>query len=290
MTADSTIAGKPALLPAGRHLPRLLIIAGSDSGGGAGIQADVKTALALGVDGYAAITALTVQNTLGVHGVWEVPQPALMAQIDAVLATGVVAVKTGMLHSAMVIDTVIGRIGAVVRAGLPLVVDPVMVAKGGHRLLREDAIAALTTRMLPLATIVTPNLPEAEVLTGRPIAAVDDMIAAGRSLIGMGARSALIKGGHMSGDMLSDILVIAGATERDPVTVTRFDGPRIDSRHTHGTGCTMASAIAAGLARGRGTGDAVAIARSYVRQAMLAAPGLGHGHGPLRHDWNRRSV
>lgn len=266
-------------------LPRVLIIAGSDSGGGAGIQADVKTTLALGADGCPAITALTVQNTLGVTGVWEVPAPALIAEIDAVLAGGVAAAKTGMLHSAEVIRTVAERLDPALAGGLDLVVDPVMVAKGGHRLLRADAVEALKALMLPRAAVVTPNLPEAEVLTGLAVTDPASMIQAGRSLIAQGARAALIKGGHMDGPVLVDILVTPAP--EGGLKVLRFESARIDSRHTHGTGCTTASAIAAGLARGRPMAEAVAVARSYVRQAMLAAPGLGHGHGPLRHDWNR---
>ena len=172
-----------------------------------------------------------------------------------------------------------------VQVCLDLVVDPVMVAKGGHRLLRADAVEALKALMLPRAAVVTPNLPEAEVLTGLAVTDPASMIQAGRSLIAQGARAALIKGGHMDGPVLVDMLVTPAP--EGGLKVLRFESARIDSRHTHGTGCTTASAIAAGLARGRPMAEAVAVARSYVRQAMLAAPGLGHGHGPLRHDWNR---
>lgn len=258
---------------------RVLIVAGSDSGGGAGIQADVKTVTALGADAATAITALTVQNTLGVTGVMEAPTDFIAEQMRVVFdrygPQGVGALKSGMLHSVEVIDTVADALRDL-SVALPFVLDPVMVAKGGARLLREDAAQALIDRLLPRATVVTPNLPEAEVLTGSAITSLDDMIRAGRLLRGQGASAALVKGGHLDGDRLHDVLVCAEG-------VAVFEDTRLQTRHTHGTGCTTASAIAAGLARGLSLVDAVARARAYVRAAMETAPGLGSGHGPLNH-------
>lgn len=255
---------------------RALIVAGSDSGGGAGIQADIKTVTALGGYAMTAVTALTAQNTLGVHGVVGV-EPAFIAQQMTVVLDdlGADALKTGMLHSAPVIEAVCDVIKA--RAGdIPLVADPVMYAKGGHALLQPDAVTTLTARLLPLAAVVTPNLPEAAALTGIDIAGVNEMEAAGRALIGKGAGAALVKGGHLDGARLYDVLVHAGG-------VRIFEDDRIDTKHTHGTGCTLASAIACGLAQGLNLERAVARARAYVQRAIAAAPGLGAGHGPLAH-------
>jgi len=253
---------------------RVLIVAGSDSGGGAGIQADIKAVTAL--QGYAmtAVTALTAQNTLGVQGVFPAPVEFIVQQMRLCLDDiGADAVKTGMLATAPVITAVADTL-----AGLsaPVVVDPVMVAKGGHRLLDDGAVGALLDRLLPLATLLTPNLPEAAVLVGRPVRNVADMRAAGRDLLGRGARAVLMKGGHLEGPVLTDLLV----TRDGEVS---FTGERIDTPHTHGTGCTLASAIAAGLAQGLGVADAVARARRYVDMAIRTAPGLGRGHGPLNH-------
>jgi hydroxymethylpyrimidine/phosphomethylpyrimidine kinase len=255
---------------------RVLIIAGSDSGGGAGIQADIKAVTALGAFAMTAITALTAQNTLGVHGVSAVPVAFIRQQIAVVLDDlGADAIKTGMLHDVPVIEAVCDEIAA--RApGVPLVADPVMVAKGGHPLLAPDAVGALKARLLPLATVITPNLPEAEVLAGRPIRDVAAMREAAAALRGLGVPAVLLKGGHLEGDTVTDLLVTAGGTEE-------FVSPRIATRHTHGTGCTLASAIAAGLAQGLALREAVVRARAYVRAAIAAAPGFGAGHGPLDH-------
>ncbi|TCZ63715.1 bifunctional hydroxymethylpyrimidine kinase/phosphomethylpyrimidine kinase [Roseicella aquatilis] len=255
---------------------RVLIVAGSDSGGGAGIQADLKAVTALGGYAATAITALTAQNTEGVHGVLPVPIDFLRQQIRVVLRDiGADALKTGMLHDAPTIEAVCEEFAAEA-PGVPLVADPVMVAKGGHPLLQPDAVEVLKRRLLPLAAIVTPNLPEAEVLLGRPIPDAAAMPAAAEALLGLGPRAVLLKGGHLPGERLVDILAT-------PEGVIRFEDARIETRHTHGTGCTLASAIAAGLAQGMALRDAVARARAYVRAAILAAPGYGRGHGPLDH-------
>ncbi len=249
---------------------RVLIIAGSDSGGGAGIQADLKTVLALGAHGMTAVTALTAQDTLGVHGVFPVPPAFVRQQIEVVLADlGADVVKTGMLGDAAVIATVTD---ALRNRALPLVLDPVMVAKGGARLLDPAALDALR-ELIPLATVLTPNLPEAEALLGRP---VGDPVEAASALRGLGCLAVLLKGGHAEGPVVRDVLATAEGT----VVLER---PRIDTRHTHGTGCTLASAIAAGLAQGMRLSAAVQRARDYVQAAIAAAPGFGAGHGPLDH-------
>ena len=255
---------------------RVLIIAGSDSGGGAGIQADIKTVSLL--DGYAAtaITALTAQNTEGVFGILPVPPDFIRRQIEVVLDDiGADAIKTGMLHDAPVIETIAATV--LERAmGIPLVVDPVMVAKGGARLIDPGAIDALKQLLIARADVITPNLPEAEVLTGRTITNAADMRAAGEALLALGCRAVLVKGGHLSGETVSDVLVTRGG-ERV------WESPRIATRHTHGTGCTLASAIATGLAQGLAIESAVDRARSYVQRAIASAPGLGRGNGPLDH-------
>lgn len=251
---------------------RLLIIAGSDSGGGAGLQADLKTAMAMGVYATTAVTAITAQNTLGVQRAELMPADLVRAQIDSVLADiGTDAVKTGMLGDAAIIAAV-----AAALPPAPLVLDPVMVAKGGHALLRPNAVAALTGLLLPRAALVTPNVPEAEALTG--LAVHDDAAqrAAGHALRAAGARAVLVKGGHLPGDTVTDWLIDADGD-------TAFTRPRLATRHTHGTGCTLASAIACGLAQGLGLRDAVARARAYVHRAIETAPGIGQGHGPLNH-------
>ncbi len=255
---------------------RVLIVAGSDSGGGAGIQADIKAVTAMGGFAATAITALTAQNTEGVHGVVTVEPAFIAQQIEVVLTDiGADALKTGMLHSAEVIATVVASFGKHA-AGVPLVVDPVMVAKGGHRLLLSDAEAALRDLLLPLAALLTPNLPEAEVLVGFPVRAEADMRRAAGKLVELGAAAVLMKGGHLEGDRVVDLLLHDGRIER-------FDDARIPGRNTHGTGCTLASAIAAGLAQKMSLKDAVARARTYVRRAIETAPGFGRGHGPLNH-------
>jgi len=255
---------------------RVLIVAGSDSGGGAGIQADLKAVTALGGFAATAITALTAQNTEGVHGVLPIPVDFIRQQIRVVLRDiGADALKTGMLHDAATIKAVCDELAAE-GPGIPLVADPVMVAKGGHPLLQPDAVETLKRRLLPLAAVITPNLPEAEVLLGRAIPDAAAMPAAASDLLALGARAVLLKGGHLSGARLVDILATPDGT-------THFEDARIETRHTHGTGCTLASAIAAGLAQGMALGDAVGRARAYVRAAILAAPGYGGGHGPLDH-------
>jgi hydroxymethylpyrimidine/phosphomethylpyrimidine kinase len=256
---------------------RVLSIAGSDSGGGAGIQADIKAITCLGGFAMTALTALTAQNTLGVHGVEPVPNAFVRQQIDVVLRDiGADCLKIGMLGTASIIATVSQALVDFAQ-GIPLVLDPVMVAKGGHSLLDDDAVAALRG-FVPRAALLTPNLPEAGVLLGRTLETEADMMAAVEPLRALGAGAVLLKGGHLAGDALLDLLIT-----RDEVVA--FRGERFASRHTHGTGCTLSSAIATGLAQGMTLVDAVARGRDYVRQAILTAPGLGGGHGPLNHGW-----
>ena len=258
---------------------RVLIIAGSDSGGGAGLQADIKAVTMLGGFAATAVTAITVQNTLGVHGVHPLPLDLIDQQAEAVLSDiGADAVKTGMLGSAEVVERVAGILE---RAGVPAVVDPVMVAKGGQPLLADDAVGAVRARMIPLATLLTPNAPEAEALTGLEVRDLDGQRRAGERLLELGARAVLMKGGHLPGETVLDLLLT-----RDSETV--LEGPRVDTRHTHGTGCTLASACAAGLALGKPLEIAVAEAWAYVAEAIRRAPGLGAGHGPLDHGWPMR--
>lgn len=255
---------------------RVLIVAGSDSGGGAGIQADIKAVTAL--DGFAmtAITALTAQNTRGVFGVHPVPLDFIRQQIEVVMGDlGADAIKTGMLGDADTINTVCDALEAFAPT-VPLVLDPVMVAKGGHKLLADAAVTTLRQRLLPRARVITPNLPEAEALTGLTITSVDDMRLAAQALLALGVPAVLLKGGHLAGDTLTDVLAT-------PDGIEPFSAPRIPTRHTHGTGCTTASAVAAGLAQGLSLRDAVIRARVYVRAAIAAAPGFGGGHGPLDH-------
>jgi len=255
----------------------VLIVAGSDSGGGAGIQADIKTVTALGGFAMTAITALTAQSTLGVFGVLAVPPSFVARQMDVVLDDlGADAVKTGMLHDAEVIDAVAGVLASKA-ASVPLVVDPVMVAKGGAALLERSAMEALVRRLLPRATVLTPNLPEAEALLGRRVADVAAMRGAARDLQALGAAAVLVKGGHLEGDTVTDVLRLPGGEERV------YEGERLATRSTHGTGCTLASAIAAGLAQGLGLAEAVERARAYLIEAIRTAPGFGRGHGPLNH-------
>ena len=255
---------------------RVLVIAGSDSGGGAGIQADIKTVTALGGYAMTAITALTAQDTRGVSAIHDVPPDFVAAQARVVLADiGADCVKIGMLHTPEVIE-IVAAVVAAEASGIPVVLDPVMVAKGGAPLLRADAVERLRETLLPRATVLTPNIPEAETLAGRSIRDRGDMEAAGRALLAQGPDAVLVKGGHLSGDVVYDALVSADGTRI-------FESPRIDTSNTHGTGCTLASAIATGLAQGMGLADSVARARAYVIEAIRSAPGLGHGHGPLNH-------
>ena len=254
--------------------PTAMTIAGSDSGGGAGIQADLKTFSALGVFGTSTLTAITAQNTVGVTAVHEIPTDVISAQIDAVITDiGADAVKTGMLSSAVIVATVSE---AVRRHGITnLVVDPVMVAKSGDRLLREEAISSICNDLIPLAKVVTPNIPEAEDLTGLSINTDADVRRAAEAIIGMGARSVVVKGGHRDGPP-TDILY-------DGATFLEFTTERIPSTNTHGTGCTFASAVAAGLAHGLEVPDAVQQAKDYVTAAIRSAYPIGQGHGPLHH-------
>ena len=261
-------------------LGRVLIIAGSDSGGGAGLQADLKTVTALG--GYAgtAVTAVTVQNTLGVTGVLPVPADMVTAQARAVLDDiGADALKTGMLGDIAMVETVAAILDSA--AGIPAVVDPVMTAKGGAALLATDAMDAVRRLMVPRARLLTPNVPEAEALTGLGITNLDDQRRAGEALLALGARAVLMKGGHLHGERVTDLLLT-------PEGETLFESARLETRHTHGTGCTLASACAAGLAQGLTLEAAVARAWAYVQEAIARAPGLGRGHGPLDHAWTMR--
>jgi hydroxymethylpyrimidine/phosphomethylpyrimidine kinase len=254
-----------------------LTIAGSDSGGGAGIQADLKTFAAHGVFGTSAITAVTAQNTFGVSAWQALPADLVTAQIEAVAGDiGADAVKTGMLANAAIVEAVAAAIASL---DLPLVVvDPVMVAKGGDRLLEEDAIAALRSELLPRAHVVTPNIPEAEVIAEMPIRSTDDMRTAGDRILAMGPRVVVVKGGHLdSPDVVDIVCTREGGYE--------LRGPRIPGRATHGTGCTLASAIAANLALGSGDREAIERARAYLEGAIRHAPRIGHGHGPLDHFW-----
>ena len=255
---------------------RVLIIAGSDSGGGAGIQADIKSVSALGGFAMTAITALTAQNTLGVHAIYPIDSDFIAQQMAVVLDDiGADCLKTGMLHTADVIGVVADMI-ARKASDVPLVADPVMVAKGGASLLDNAAHSALLERIVPLASVLTPNAPEAASLTGIDVTDEKSQQAAGEALRAMGARAVLVKGGHIDGPQIVDLLVTGDGA-------VRFESPRIETAHTHGTGCTLASAIATGLAQGMDLPAAVSRARNYVMAAITAAPGFGAGHGPIDH-------
>ena len=262
------------------RLPIALTIAGSDSGGGAGIQADLKTFHAFGVYGTSALTALTAQNTLGVTAVHPVPTAMIRAQIEAVASDlRPAAFKTGMLATSDIIDTVAGAISD--EALRRYVLDPVMVATSGDRLLDRDAERAIVERLLPLCEVVTPNLPEAAVLLGaqdEPLASADEsrLRDYARRLVELGAHSALVKGGHLTGPEVIDVFY-------DRRDFRLWRRPRLETRNTHGTGCTLSAAIAAGLASGRPLAEAVERALGYVARAIASAPGLGAGHGPLDH-------
>ncbi len=263
---------------------RVLVVAGSDSGGGAGIQADLKTVTALGGYAATAITALTAQNTQGVFGIVGVEPGFIAQQMQVVLADiGADCIKTGMLHNAAVIEAVVDVLDRAA-AGIPVVVDPVMYAKGGDALIDPAAVETLIRRLLPRAALVTPNLREAEALSGLMIRGPADLAAAGQRLLELGPAAALVKGGHLGGDLVTDWLVWRGGEEI-------FTAPRLESRNTHGSGCTLASAIAVGLAQGLALNIAVQRALVYVREAIRTAPGLGQGRGPLHHGhtirpWN----
>ncbi|WEH39468.1 bifunctional hydroxymethylpyrimidine kinase/phosphomethylpyrimidine kinase [Streptomyces sp. NBC_01218] len=263
----------PAAVP-----PRVLTVAGSDSGGGAGIQADLKTMLALGVHGMSVLTAVTAQNSTGVQGAWELPADAVRAQYRSVVDDiGVQAVKTGMLSSAALVETVAALLAD---TGAPVVVDPVGVSKHGDALLAVEALASVRTVLLPLATVATPNLDEVVQLTGVEVADEADMRRAADAVLALGPRWVVIKGGHLPGEAV-DLL-----TDGDQEHWLR--APRHDNRHTHGTGCTLASAIACGLARGQNVPTAVRNAKSYVTGAIEAGFPLGAGIGPVDHGWRSR--
>ena len=258
-------------------VPRAMTIAGSDSGGGAGIQADLKTFAALGVYGTSVLTAITSQNTLGVTDLMELPASLVSSQIDAIVSDiGADVVKTGMLSSSAIIEAVAEKTRE--HALTSLVVDPVMVAKSGDRLLQEEAVDALRTLLIPLALVVTPNAAEARVLTGREITTLDDARNAARELVNMGARSAVVKGGHLEGSA-TDILY-------DGREFRAFTAQRVQTTSTHGTGCTFASATAAGLAKGLSVRDAVSRAKRYVTATIRHAFPIGRGHGPLNHFYD----
>ena len=266
--------GSPSYVPTmlrSSLTPRILIVAGSDSSGGAGLQADLRTVQALGGYGMTAVTAVTVQNTLGVSGVHGIPPATVAAQMRSCLDDiGADAVKIGMLGDAAVIAAV-GEVLAGLR--VPIVLDPVMVAKGGAVLLDDDAVGAMLG-LLRLASVVTPNTPELAALASVEIEDEADVMLAAQELLGQGARAVLAKGAHLAGDEIADWLVT-------PLAQVRMTSTRIETQHTHGTGCTLASALAVGLARGLPMERAVREARDYVRAAILAAPGFGGGHGPL---------
>lgn len=270
----------PTAAPRTARYVRVLSIAGSDSGGGAGIQADLKTIAALGGYGMTAITAITAQNTLGVRAVQALPPALLAAQIDAVVEDiGVDAVKIGMLHDAEVVRTVAAAIRRHRLA--PVVLDPVMVATSGDKLIAESTVEVLIGELFPLATVITPNLDEAAWLLGRERITAADLDAAAAALQDLGAPAVLLKGGHLDGDLLTDLLRLPGGETR------RFSDPRIPTPNTHGTGCTLSSAMATFLAQGATLAEAVAQARAYVRAALTsgATLRLGHGHGPLDHGF-----
>lgn len=253
---------------------KAMTIAGSDSGGGAGIQADLKTFAAFGVYGTSALTAVTAQNTRGVFAVAEVPEEVIALQIDVVLEDiGADAAKTGMLSSASIVETVADRLEAwgVER----LVVDPVMVAKGGHPLLQPSAVEAVKERLLPLASVVTPNIPEAEILAGIEIDTDEAARDAARAIFGLGPRFVIVKGGHRSGDA-TDLVF-------DGVVFTELSAERIDTQNTHGTGCSYSAAIAALLARGLAPLEAIAEAKSWLTEAIRASYAIGDGHSPVNH-------
>lgn len=258
---------------------RVLIIAGSDSGGGAGIQADIKTVTALGGYAATALTALTAQNTQGVQGILPVAPAFVKQQIASVLSDiGADSIKTGMLLDRGVIEAAADAI----ESGAPdaaLVVDPVMIASTGARLLDPRAFDALERRLIARAAVVTPNAPEAEALTGVRVADLDGMRRAADALLRMGAKAAMVKGGHLPGDILRDLIATTGGES------FVLEAKRIVTRHTHGTGCTLASAIATGIAQGMALRPAIERAHAFVQEAIRTAPGLGQGHGPLNHAW-----
>lgn len=270
---------RPDALYAGQGIceGRVLVVAGSDPSGGAGIQADIKTITALGGYAATAITALTIQNTQGVTDVLPVSADIVASQMKAVLSdVGADVIKTGMLHDIGIIEAFVDTLNATQYDGA-VVVDPVMVATSGDHLLEDDAIDSLISELLPLATLVTPNIPEAAVLTGLEITTIDDMHKAGEALLKMGSDAVLIKGGHLPADVLVDILLTKDGEEM------QIESSRLHTNHTHGTGCTLASAIATGLACGESMELAFSHGHAFVRAAIEKAPGFGKGNGPLGH-------
>jgi hydroxymethylpyrimidine/phosphomethylpyrimidine kinase len=260
---------------------RVLIVAGSDSGGGAGIQADIKSVTALGGFAMTAVTAITVQNTLGVFDVHPIPFKIIRAQISCVLDDlGADTIKTGMLGSVDTVETVAEALDTHGKI-IPRIIDPVMVAKGGHPLLEEKAVGAVRTLMIPHAALLTPNAPEAERLTDLSVDGINGQRRAAEKLLRMGAKAVLVKGGHIPGNTFIDLLAT-------PQGERFYEATRIDTSSTHGTGCTLASAIAALIAQGADLEDAIERARIYVFEAIKRAPGLGKGHGPLDHAWPMR--
>ncbi len=255
---------------------RVLIVAGSDSSGGAGIQADIKAVTAMGAYAATAVTALTAQNTNGVHGVFPTPPDFVAQQIEVVLDDiGADCIKIGMLHDTPTIDAVVDALTSAA-PDVPIVLDPVMIAKGGASLLVDEAVGTLRRRLLPLASLVTPNAPEAAALLGRAIETVEAQVDGAQALLALGPKAVLLKGGHIAGPTITDVLATADGIER-------FQSKRLATSHTHGTGCTLASAIAAGVAQGMALVEAIRRARDYVHAAIETAPGLGQGHGPLNH-------
>ena len=261
--------------------PRVLTIAGSDSGGGAGIQADLKSMLANGVHGMSVLTAITAQNSLGVQGAWEVPEEQVRAQFRSVVDDiGVDAVKTGMLASASMVRVVASLLRSL-PDGVPVVVDPVSVSKHGDALLAEDAMEAVRSEIVPLATVLTPNLTELGPVAGIELHTLEDRELAAKTLLDVGAGWVLVKGGHDTGPLAVDVL-------HGPGVWQEFSGPRADNRHTHGTGCTLASTIASYLARGYDVPTAVDAAKEYITGAVAAGFALGGGIGPVDHAWRFR--
>ena len=259
-------------------IPRVLIIAGSDSSGGAGIQADLKTVTALGGYAMTAITAITAQNTLGVYDIHAIPVPTIITQMQVTLADmGADIIKTGMLASCDVIEAVAETLMTNAKT-VPRIIDPVMVATSGDKLLAENAIGALKTLLVSGADLVTPNAPEAEILTGKPVEDINGQRRAAYALLEAGAKAALVKGGHVEGNVIIDVL----QTEYDEHI---FEAPRIHTNQTHGTGCTLASAIATISGHGKSLPEATYAAREYLFSAIKAAPGFGAGSGPVHHGW-----
>ena len=261
-----------------RRPARILVIAGSDSSGGAGIQADIKTATALGAYAMTAVTAVTAQDTRGIHAIHPIPAAIVREQIAWTLADiGADAIKIGMLGSAGIVEAVADVLAAQAK-DIPIVLDPVLASTSGTVLLDEAGRTAMTARLFPLATLITPNIPEAEILSGISIRGLDDVMRAAKILCAAGARAVLVKGGHTGGHDVSDMLVLSGPHES-----YHFESSRIDTLHTHGTGCTLSTAIAVGLGQGLALRDAAERAHRFVYDAIEAAPGFGSGHGPVNH-------